>query len=135
MSIAPYIFFPGTCAEAMTAYCDILGGGDLEIMRQSDMPPGEGEPVPEGDAVMHASFLLGGRTLMASDYPAGMDWPGQAGSAVHVTLPDAGAARAAFDRLAEGGEVTMPFTSTFWSKGFGMLRDRWGTSWMISTPD
>ncbi len=135
MSISPYIFFPGTCAEAMAAYCAILGGSDLQIMRYSDMPPGEGGAAPPGDGVMHASFALDGRVLMASDWPESMGWPGKAGSSVHVTLPDADSAQAAFARLAEGGEVTMPFSSSFWAKGFGMLNDRWGTAWMVSTPD
>jgi PhnB protein len=61
-------------------------------------------------------------------------FPGQAGSAVHLIRPDAEAAGATFAALAEGGEVTMPFAATFWAAGFGMLRDRWGVSWMISTP-
>ena len=135
MSIAPYIFFPGTCAEAMPAYCAILGGTDLRIMRYSDMPPEDGSAPPAGDGVMHASFTRDGRVLLASDYPEGMEWPGQAGSAVHVTLPDAATAEAAFGKLAEGGTVTMPFSSSFWAKGFGMLTDRWGTAWMVSPPD
>jgi PhnB protein len=135
MAIAPYIFFPGTCAEAMAAYCAILGGSDLQIMRYSDAPPGEAGPAPATDLVMHASFTLDGRMLMASDFPEGMAWPSKAGAAVHVTLPDLATATAAFDRLAEGGTVKMPIAATFWAKGFGMLTDRWGTDWMISTPD
>ena len=35
----------------------------------------------------------------------------------------------------EGGTVTMPFAASFWAKGFGMVTDRWGTAWMVSTPD
>jgi PhnB protein len=132
MSIAPYLFFPGTCAEAMIAYCDILGGGDLQIMRYSDAPPGP-DGQPSGDAVMHASFTLDQGMLMASDFPEGMTWQGQAGSAVHVTLPEARAPEV-FARLAEGGTVKMPFAATFWAKGFGMLTDRFGTDWMVSTP-
>ena len=37
-----------------------------------------------------------------------------------------------FDALAEGGEIQMPFEATFWSPGFGMLADRWGTPWMVN---
>ena len=53
---------------------------------------------------------------------------------MELTLPPRVTDRA-FARLAEGGEVTMPFSSSFWAKGFGMLTDRWGTAWMVSTPD
>jgi PhnB protein len=134
MSLAPYLFFPGTCEAAFAAYADVLGGTDLQIMRFSDLPPGEEGPPPGTPGVMHASILIGGQMLMGSDYPPGVPFPGQAGSAVHLIRPDAEAAGATFAALAEGGEVTMPFAATFWAAGFGMLRDRWGVSWMISTP-
>ena len=27
----------------------------------------------------------------------------------------------------------MPFSPTFWAKGFGMVKDKFGTPWMISS--
>ena len=36
-----------------------------------------------------------------------------------------------FKLLSEGGEVFMPMEETFFAYRFGMLRDRFGTSWMI----
>ena len=38
----------------------------------------------------------------------------------------------AFAALAEGGQVQMPLTKTFWSARFGMLIDRFGIGWMVS---
>jgi hypothetical protein len=43
-------------------------------------------------------------------------------------------AQRVFDLLADGGAVIMPFAPTFWSDGFGMLKDRFGTHWMVSAP-
>ena len=43
------------------------------------------------------------------------------------TAPDVATARRIFDRLAEGGEVTMPLVPAF-----GMTKDRFGTAWMIT---
>jgi PhnB protein len=37
-----------------------------------------------------------------------------------------------FNALAEGGQVTMPLSETFWAHKFGMLTDRFGTPWMIN---
>lgn len=48
-----------------------------------------------------------------------------------VSVP-LGGARRIFDALAEGGRVTMPFEATFWSPGFGMAVDRFGTRWMVN---
>jgi len=33
--------------------------------------------------------------------------------------------------LAEGGQIFMPMQETFFAHRFSMLRDRFGTSWMI----
>lgn len=129
-TLSPYLFFDGTCREAMTAYADILGGEVLAMMTYGDAPPQEGmEAVPAG-LVMHAAVKIGDQLLMASD-----DMPGRyvrpAATHVSVSFAYPAAAQEAFDRLADGGEITMPFGPTFWSPGFGTLRDRWGTPWMV----
>ena len=41
-------------------------------------------------------------------------------------------AEAIFNKLAEGGRVTMPFSPTFWAKKFGMLVDKFGVPWIIN---
>jgi len=33
--------------------------------------------------------------------------------------------------LADGGEIFMPLQETFFAHRFSMLRDKFGTSWMI----
>ena len=31
-----------------------------------------------------------------------------------------------------GGKVDMPLSNTFWVESFGMLKDKFGTAWMVS---
>jgi len=38
-----------------------------------------------------------------------------------------------FAALSAGGKVTMPLEPVFWGGRFGMLTDRFGISWMMST--
>ncbi|MNG34588.1 hypothetical protein D3C84_1211070 [compost metagenome] len=40
--------------------------------------------------------------------------------------------REIFNKLAAGGTVTMPYSPTFWAKGFGMLTDKFGVNWMVN---
>ncbi|WP_116131553.1 VOC family protein [Tropicimonas sp. IMCC34043] len=133
-SISPYLFFDGTCREAMTAYAEILDAEILSMIPFSEAPEGEGMPDVPGDLIMHAGLGFHGQYLMASD-----DMPGRnkvpASSHVMVSLADLDAAHEVFDRLAEGGEVRMPFAPTSWSAGFGVLRDRWGQLWMVGTDE
>lgn len=134
MSFSPYIHFQGTCAEAMRFYADVFGATDLMLMRYADAPPDSGMPAG-GDGIMHASLTVGGQHLMASDFPPGM--PGEAQAAVSVThaTDDVEKGRAIFTKLLQGGAEVMPYGPTFWSHGFGMLKDRFGTHWMVMGPD
>lgn len=131
-SISPYLFFDGSCREAMTAYAGILGAEILAMIPFSDAPEGAAMPDVPGELIMHAAIGFHGQLLMASD-----DVPGRhvapASSWVMVSLPEPGAARQVFDRLAEGGTVKMPFAPVPWSAGFGTLVDRWGQLWMVGT--
>jgi PhnB protein len=99
-------------------------------MRYADAPPGE---APKSDRVMYADISLGGQMLMASDSPEGTGAPQSGVSVMHGTA-DVPTARRIFEALAEGGSVIAPFGPTFWSQGFGMAKDRYGTHWIVSGP-
>ena len=134
MSVSPYIFFSGTCAEAFARYQEVLGG-ELQVMTHAELPEGA-EPMPgaEPHHVMHASLTWPDGTLMGSDDPTG-DSGAKVGVAVAFTAPDVGTAEKLFDGLADGGEVMMPFEATFWSAGFGACTDRFGVQWMVDTAE
>lgn len=129
MAFMPYLHFEGTCAAAMAFYADLFGATDLQLMSYSEAPPGSG-PSFDTDRIMHAQFSAGGSVMMASDFPPG--W-GEAQKAVSVMIDPATVAEAQdkFNRLLDGGAVIMPFGPTFWSPGFGMVKDRFGTHWII----
>jgi PhnB protein len=131
MSFNPYLFFSGNCAEAFERYQEIFAG-ELNVMRNADAPEGAGMPGAKPEHVMHVSLKVGDALLMGSDDPTGTAGP-KVGSAVAYTAPDEGEAKRAFDAIADGGETTMPFSATFWSKGFGMCTDRFGVPWMVDT--
>ena len=40
--------------------------------------------------------------------------------------------RGYFERLGEGGTVAVPFEKAPWGDTFGMVVDRFGTSWMVN---
>ena len=128
-----YLFFDGTCAEAMRFYERTLGGKLETMLKASDAPPGAG--CPEGgkpDGILHACVDIQGRRLMASDWMAPQPFPGMGGFSLALNYPSVKDARRVFDALADGGQVLMPLDKTFWVEAFGMLTDRFGTPWMVS---
>ncbi|MDG4647317.1 VOC family protein [Roseibacterium sp. SDUM158017] len=136
MHVTPYLFFPGTCEEAMLFYAETLGTDPPHFVRMKDMPP-EDQAQMAGmppDAVMNAGLKKGAFEVMASDTPPGED-AGMEGVSLHLALDDVAEAHRVFDVFAEGGTVGMPMGATFWTPAFGTVRDRFGTRWMVSVED
>jgi PhnB protein len=133
MQVQPYLFFDGRCEEAIEFYRGALGAEVEMLMRFRDSPePPTPGMVPPGaeDKVMHASLRIGGSTVLASDGRC-VGQPNFQGFALSLTVPDENAAEKLFAVLAEGGQVRMPLTKTFFSPRFGMVADRFGVAWMI----
>lgn len=132
MHVQPYLFFNGCCEEAIEFYRKAVGASLEMLMRykESPEPPPPGQ-VPPGydDKVMHASLRIGDSVVMASDGCA--EGAAFQGFSLALGVADLAEAGQRFKALAEGGQVTMPLTPTFWSPGFGMLTDRYGVAWMV----
>ena len=128
----PYLFFDGTCAEAMRFYEKALGGKLEMMMTQAEAPTTAGVPPGSPERIMHASLALGDRRLMASDTMAGDKYAGMHGFSIALSYPSVDEAKKVFAALSAGGKVNMPMGPTFWVESFGMLADRFGTAWMVS---
>ncbi|HRO57612.1 MAG TPA: VOC family protein [Burkholderiaceae bacterium] len=130
--VEPYLFFSGRCEEALEFYRKAIGAEIEMVMLFKDSP----EPPPPDmlapgfeNKVMHASFKVGDRRVMASD---GRDEGTRFGGfSLSLAVPTEAEADRAFDALSDGGEVRMPLDKTFWSPRFGMLTDRFGVDWMV----
>lgn len=132
MATAPYLHFQGTCAEALAFYAHVFGG-TVTMMPYAEMPGAPAEWAGSAH-VMHGQVTMPGGILMASDFPPGFEGDPQKAVSVMQTIPELGTARAAFERLlGEGGDLIDDFKETFFAEGFGMVRDRFGTHWIIST--
>src|SRR3989454_3354915 len=132
--VQPYLFFNGSCEQAVEFYRQALGA-EVEMMmryKESPEPPKPGM-VPPGfeNKIMHTSFRIGQTTVMASDGCSA----GKAsfeGFSLSLSVTTEAEADRVFGALANGGEVRMPLAKTFWSPRFGMLTDRFGIGWMIT---
>lgn len=125
-----YLFFDGTCADAMRFYERSLRG-KLSLMTHAESPVAAQTPPGSANRILHARLELDGHALMASDSMVGHPYEGMKGFSLSLTYPTASDAQKVFDALAQGGKVTMPMQKTFWAEGFGMLVDRFGTPWMV----
>lgn len=135
MQIQPYLFFDGRCEEAIDFYRKTLGAKVEMLMRYKESPePQQPGMVPpgSGDKVMHSTLRIGDTTVMASDGHC-QGQPSFQGFSLSLSAANAAEAQKLYAALADGGQVQMPLGKTFYSPCFGMLRDRFGVSWMIIT--
>jgi PhnB protein len=124
----PYIAFDGTARQAMEFYREVFGG-DLRVSTFGEFGQ---QDSPDADKVMHAQLETDrGFTLMGADTPTGMQR--NPGDTITVSLSgeDADELRGYWEKLSDGGTVTMPLEKQMWGDEFGMCTDRFGVPWMV----
>ncbi len=133
MQVQPYLFFEGRCEDAIAFYQSVLGAEVTMLMHYRDSPdPGVVTPETR-DKVMHACLRIGDSTVLASDGRC-QGRPSFEGFALSLTAADDAEAERLFEAMADGGQVRMPMTTTFFASRFGMVADRFGVTWMIYVP-
>jgi PhnB protein len=133
MKVEPYLFFEGRCEEAMEFYKSAIGAEVTFMMRykESPEPPKPGMTPPNSEnKIMHGNMRIGDSMVMASDGNCSGK-PKFDGFSLSIVAGTDAEADKKFNALANGGQVAMPLTKTFFSSKFGMLKDRFGVHWMI----
>lgn len=134
MKLISYLNFDGNCREAMTYYGGLLGG-EVTAMHEfgtMPMPDGQSLPAERQTHIMHASVTAGDQVLMGSDSAPHMPYRGVHGFAVSIATDSVEEAERIYDGLKDGATIDMPLGETFFSRRFAMLKDRFGTPWMIN---
>jgi PhnB protein len=130
MKLFTYLNYGGNCAEAFRFYEKHLGGKITMMMTHGESPvPAPGGPLPK-DSILHGRITIGGTELLASDVPADRFEPIRS-VYLSLSLDSTEEAERVFALLADGGQTYMPMAETFFAYRFGMLRDKFGASWMI----
>ena len=126
----PYLGFRNNAREAMEFYKDVFGG-ELNMSTFADFQASQ-DP-SEDNLVMHAQLESPtGMTLMGSDTPSRMDYtPGNTFS-VSLSGDDEAELRGYWDKLSDGGTVTMPLEKAIWGDSFGMCTDKFGIQWLVN---
>lgn len=132
MELAPYLNFSGNCEEALHFYAKVLNGKITFIQHFEDSPMADQVGPEFAKKVMHATLEFSGRHIYGCDAPPEHQARMQ-GFSLSLETATPAESEKLFQTLAEGGIVTMPFQKTFWSAGFGMLKDKYGTPWMVNT--
>jgi len=133
MQLHTYLNYGGNCEEAFKFYEKHLGGKITMLMRHGEQPNTQNVPPGWANAVLHARMNLGGTELLGADIPPDRFQPIRS-AYLSLTLGSDTEADRVFALLSEGGQIFMPMAETFFASRFAMLRDKFGTSWMLLHP-
>lgn len=130
MKLHAYLNFGGDCKQAFEFYEKHLGG-KITVMMNHNQQPGLNEvPANWKEKIMYARMSLGETEIMANDVPGDRFQPMRS-VYLSLTVDSIEEAERIHGLLADGGQIFMPMEETFFAYRFSMLRDRFGTSWMV----
>jgi PhnB protein len=122
-----YVNYPGTCQEAFAFYEQHLGAKLVSLMTHGETP-GSRVPPDWASKVVHARLELGGTVVRGADIPNAEP---MRSAYLTLRLDSAAEAERIYALLSDGGQIFMKLEETFFASRFAMLRDRFGTSWML----
>ncbi|HKO16188.1 MAG TPA: VOC family protein [Gemmatimonadaceae bacterium] len=128
MRVDIYLNYNGTCEQAFRFYEQHLGGRLTSLRTHAQGPAESRLPEEWKNKVLHAQLELGNTMLLGADIPGAEP---MRSAYVTLTLDTAAEAERVYALLTEGGQVFMKLEETFFASRFAMLRDRFGTSWML----
>jgi PhnB protein len=103
------------------------------LMRHGEAPAPVNSPPEWKNAVLHARMMLGGTEVFGADVPPDRFQPMRS-AYLTLTFETVEEAEHLYALLSEGGQIFMKMEATFFASRFAMLRDRFGTSWMLLGP-
>jgi PhnB protein len=130
MKLYTYLNYGGNCEQAFRFYAQHLGGKITMMMTHGQQPNPNDVPPAWKNTILHARINIGETELMGADIPPERFQPMRS---AYLSLITGGTdeAERIYGVLSDGGEIFMPMQETFFAFRFAMLRDKFGTSWMI----
>ena len=128
MKLDIYLNYPGNCEQAFRFYEQHLGGRITMMMRHDQQPGQATLPADWKKAILHARIEIGQTVLMGADIPSAEP---MRSAYLTLSVESDEEAERLYALLSDGGQIFMKMEETFFASRFAMLRDRFGTSWML----
>jgi PhnB protein len=130
MKLYTYLNYGGNCRQAFEFYAEHLGGRIVMLTTHAEQPNPERVPADWKNAVLHARIELGDTVVFGADIPPDRFQPMRS-AYLSLMVDSVAEAERVYALLTDGGQIFMPLEKTFFAERFAMLRDRFGTSWML----
>jgi PhnB protein len=128
--LIPYLNLRDNTRQAMQFYQTVFGGR-LSMTTFAEFNASDDSA--EANKIMHSMLEAdNGIILMAADVPNRMEY--QPGASIQLSLNGSNEPelRRYFQKLADGGQISLPLDKAPWGDIFGMCQDRFGINWMVN---
>ncbi|MGV9775838.1 VOC family protein [Streptosporangium sp. NPDC003464] len=125
-----HLNFRGDARAALTFYQSVFGGDVITVTYED---AGNVQDPSEADQVMWGQVASGsGLRVMAYDVPSHLPW-NQGENAFFISLrgETAEEVTAYWGKLSGGATVLRPLGPAQWAPLYGMLKDRFGVTWVV----
>ncbi len=129
MKLNTYLNYKGNCREAFQFYEKHLGGKITMISTFGDMRDKDTFLPDWEDKILHAQIEIGNGILMGADIPTAEP---MRSAYITLSVQDENETERIYNLLSDGGQIFMKLDKTFFASKFAMLRDKFGTNWMLS---
>ena len=130
MKLFTYLNYGGNCEQAFRFYEKHLGGKIIMMVTHGQQPDPSKVAPDWKNAILHARMAIGETTLLGADVPPERFQPMRS-AYLSLLVGSSEEAERIYALLSDGGQIFMPMEETFFAFRFAMLRDKFGTSWMI----
>jgi PhnB protein len=128
MMLDVYINYKGNCKEAFQFYEQHLDGKITMMSTFKEIPDTSNVPEDRMNDILHARMEIGNSVLMGADIPHAEP---MRSAYLTLSVESTEEAERIFKLLSDGGEIFMKMEKTFFASRFAMLRDKFGTNWML----
>ncbi|MGW8064012.1 VOC family protein [Streptomyces ziwulingensis] len=125
-----HLNFRGDARAALTFYQSVFGG-DVAVVTYEGAGNVQ-DPSDAGRVMWGQVSADSGLCVMAYDVPAGLPW-NQGENAFFVSVRGETAAEITvyWEKLSADATVLQPLAAATWAPLYGMLRDRFGVTWVL----
>lgn len=139
ISLNPYLVYNGNCEEAFNFYKSVFHGADLHTTYYKDAPREAKKYFPNApdENVVHATLKIDENTFIMGNDNADPSLPSKKPFSndfyLYVNTDNPKEAIRIFNELSVAGRVILPIAETFWSPVYGILIDKFGIHWKLTS--
>ncbi len=130
-SVRPYLIFSGKCAEALRFYRDCFDGEIALMQTFADSPMDVADEHKQ--RVFNSEFRANGLDFMASDSVPPYEIEVGSNFAMLVNFSEFEELEMVFGKLSKDGKIVMPLDNSDSGSRFGMIADKYGIQWMLTS--